>query len=117
MIRHVKKRLAARGPLHPAQKQFTVYLGNFIINDDLGVHLCLAMEPLVNFWAAIRGPYKAISVALAKDATRQLLAALCFLHEECGVVHRGMPKITSSLYCVQTKHLEKIYGRKTCSYP
>ncbi|KJA22721.1 hypothetical protein HYPSUDRAFT_40831 [Hypholoma sublateritium FD-334 SS-4] len=90
IIKHVLRRLADQGPLHPARKYFPVFFDKVTMTDNLGTHFCLAMEPLITFWAGIRGPFRALSVALTKSATRQLLTALRFLHEECGVVHRDI---------------------------
>ncbi len=91
IIKHIRRKLTAHGALYQAQKHFPAFFDAFNIADSDGVHLCLAMEPLVKFWVGVQGDFNAISLPLAKDATRQILKALRFLHEECGVIHRGMP--------------------------
>jgi serine/threonine-protein kinase SRPK3 len=67
-------------------------LDSFEHDGEQGKHVCLVLKPMGPVVSEYRWlfPQKRIPVPIVKRITRQVLEALVFLHDQCGVIHTGV---------------------------
>lgn len=70
-------------------------LDDFVHDGPNGRHVCLVFPPMGPDLTVTMALYEygRFPVSVVKQIARDMLAALAFLHDECGVIHTGM-------YCV-----------------
>ncbi len=65
-------------------------LDSFTHQGPNGSHTCLVLEPMsisvLDVYRALPG---AMPLPLLKRVCKHVLRALCYLHEECGIIHTG----------------------------
>ncbi|KAI0090519.1 kinase-like domain-containing protein [Irpex rosettiformis] len=85
------KRVTSANPSHPGYPHFQHLLDDFTIEGPNGTHICLVLERYRNsldtLWRDDDGVRHALPTDLVKIITRDVLLALTYLHEECGLVH------------------------------
>lgn len=76
----------------PGSQHVLTIIDSFEHDGEQGKHVCLvlkAMGPVVSEYRWLF-PQKRIPIPIVKSITRQLLEALVFLHDRCGVIHTGV---------------------------
>jgi len=96
ITREAHDRYTRPGPQHVLH-----VLNMFEYVGEQGYHACLVLKPMGPALSEYRWlfPEKRIPIPIVKRITRQLLEALVFLHEKCGVIHTGEPLAHSLLAC------------------
>lgn len=74
---------------HPGRQHIARLQNHFTVTDCHGPHLCLVFEALAPFKGSIFELGRKFPVPVVKRIARQLLHALNFLHQECGIIHTG----------------------------
>lgn len=74
---------------HPGRLRNIILLDNFTIAGIHGIHACLVFEILgENVLKLIqRSEYKGLPVENVRLIIKQVLEALVYIHEECGIIH------------------------------
>jgi serine/threonine-protein kinase SRPK3 len=87
----ILQRISKADPTHPGYSHVVQILDNFRLNGPHGEHLCLVFEVLGTNIGAIRDRFdrNSLPISLTKQVSTQLLLALEYLHDCCGVIHCG----------------------------
>lgn len=86
----VLKALQESNPQSCGYRHVCQLLDSFTHQGPNGTHICLVLEALslsvLDVYRALPG---AMPLPLLKRVCKHVLRALCYLHEECGIIHTG----------------------------
>lgn len=100
---NITKRISTANPAHPGFKHVCGLSDHFFIRDSDpenagNEHACIVHEvmgpSLQDVTSRTKGSHLGLPMAMVKSVARQVLSALEYLHEECGVIHCGEQKTT-----------------------
>ncbi|KAJ7682229.1 kinase-like protein [Mycena polygramma] len=82
-------RVLAADPTHPGFRHNLHLFDEFRIHGPNGKHLCLVTELLGESLDqyAKRFPHKRVPIPMIKTISRQLILAIMYLHDRCGIIH------------------------------
>jgi serine/threonine-protein kinase SRPK3 len=91
---------------NPGYHHVVQFLDNFIHAGPNGKHLCLVFEPMGQSVYGLQKlyPNKQLPQHLGRQIAEQMLQALEWLHDSCGIIHTGAfslikSKLTNSESC------------------
>lgn len=104
------KTVHSRNPLSSGYPHICHLLDNFVHHGPNGDHRCLILEAMpfnmLEIHNAFRSASDAMPLFVIQRVAQQVLLALQYIHEECGLVHTGKPSgqcsaivILPALYC------------------
>ncbi|KAJ7682224.1 kinase-like protein [Mycena polygramma] len=82
-------RILTADPTHPGFRHNIHLLDEFRVEGPYGRHLCLVTELLgesLDLYAQ-RFPRNRVPIPMVKTIMRQLILAIMYLHEKCGIIH------------------------------
>lgn len=120
-------KISEADPSHPGYKHFPQLLHKFAIESVHGSHICLVTEVLcdgseyfqtlpleIDDPDAMIGLDAYLPLKVVKELTRQLLRAVLYLHEACGILH-GDIKHTHVLF--RPKDIDRIAAKELLTNP
>ncbi|RKP00930.1 hypothetical protein CXG81DRAFT_3311, partial [Caulochytrium protostelioides] len=101
------QRVVDANPNSPYRATVVSLLSTFSHTGPNGTHVCMSFEILgPNLLTLIRHHHRGIPVDIVKRIVKQILGALAYLHEECGIIHTDL-KPENVLICAG-HHLESV---------
>ncbi|RKO95061.1 kinase-like protein, partial [Caulochytrium protostelioides] len=85
------QRVVDANPNSPYRATVVSLLSTFSHTGPNGTHVCMSFEILgPNLLTLIRHHHRGIPVDIVKRIVKQILGALAYLHEECGIIHTDL---------------------------
>ncbi|TFK95146.1 kinase-like domain-containing protein [Pterulicium gracile] len=119
-------KIAEADPSHPGYKHFPALLHKFAIESGHGDHICLVTEVLCNGSKYFQGlPLEVgnpawvgldvyLPLGVVKELTRQMLRAVDYLHQKCGIVHCD---IKPAHVLFRSKSIDRIASKQLLTNP
>jgi len=100
--REILRKIASAAPLHPGFQHVVHLLEELEFESSLGRHICFITNVLCHNVPGIQSepPGQRIPLKVILRLVKHVLKGLEYLHDECNVVHSGMPCMTLGSYHV-----------------
>lgn len=88
----ILKHIGKTDPNNPGYQHVAHLLDSFVHEGPNGDHLCLVFEPMGQSVLDLQRsfPNKQLPPHLGRQIAKQLLYAIDWLHNSCGIIHTGM---------------------------
>ncbi|POW06532.1 hypothetical protein PSTT_08897 [Puccinia striiformis] len=96
------KRISSANPTHPGHRHLVSLLDHFDHAGPKGTHVCMVFEVLGDNLLAFKNRCKRnrIPAHIVRKIGRQILLAVDYLHQECGIIHTDL-KPDNVLICIE----------------